>query len=88
MAPARSAYRLIVTRTGRSPSFMSAPDRVDHVEVVSLDDGEVVLFWDVAGRETRKLEGALRADLESLGAADFLARWSAFSPGEDPPPSA
>jgi len=83
---ARSAYRLIVTRTGRSPSFMSAPDRVDLIEVVSLDDGEVVLFWDVAGRETRRIEAALRADLESLDAADFLTRWSAFAPGDDTRP--
>ena len=80
---ARSAYQLTVTRTGRSPSFLSAPDRVDHIEIMSLDDGEVVLFWDVAGRETRRIEGALRADLESMEAAEFLDRWRAFDPGRD-----
>ena len=74
---ARAAYRLIVTRTGRSPSFLSAPDRVDHIEIVSVDDGEVVLFWDVAARDTGRLEAALRADLEQLDAASFLERWSA-----------
>ena len=81
---ARSAYQLTVTRTGRSPSFLSAPDRVDHIEIVSLDDGEVVLFWDVAGRETRRIEGALRADLESMTASEFLAHWRAFDPGSEP----
>ncbi len=81
---ARSAYRLIVTRTGRGPSFLSAPDRVDHIEIVSVDDGEVVLFWDVAGRETARVEAALRADLEGLDADAFLERWSAFSPGAEP----
>jgi hypothetical protein len=80
---ARSAYRLIVTRTGRSPSFLSAPDRVDHIEVVSVDDGEVVLFWDVAARETGRMEAALRADLEQLDAASFLERWSALDPGAE-----
>ena len=79
---ARSAYRLIVTRTGRSPSFLSAPDRFDHIEIVSVDDGEVVLFWDVAGRDTGRMEAALRADLEQLDAAGFLERWSAREPGE------
>ena len=86
--PARSAYRLIVTRSGRSPSFLSAPDRFDTIEVVSVDDGEVVLFWDVPGRETGRIEAALRADLETLDAREFLERWSAFQPGgaEQPEP--
>jgi hypothetical protein len=74
---ARSAYRLIVKRSGRSPSFLSAPDRVDQIEIVSVDDGEVVLFWDVAARDTGRMEAALRADLEQLDAASFLERWSA-----------
>ena len=81
--PARSAYRLIVTRTGRSPSFLSAPDRVDHIEIVSVDDGESVLFWDVTARETSRMEAALRADLEQLDAAAFLERWSGHKPGAE-----
>jgi hypothetical protein len=81
--PARSSYQVSVRRTGRSPSFLSAPDRVDHVEIVSLDDGEVVLFWDIPGRDTRRIEGMLRADLEALDAREFLERWAAFDPVTD-----
>ena len=49
---AKAAYELTVTRTGRAPGRLAAPDRVDHIEVVSVDDLEVVLFWDVPGRDT------------------------------------
>lgn len=77
---AKAAYRLIVTRTGRVPGAL-ATDRIDQVEVQSLDDLEVVLFWDVPAHLTTRVEAALRADLETLGAEDFLARWSAV---EDP----
>ena len=80
---ARSSYQVTVRRTGRSPSFLSAPDRVDHVEIVSLDDGEVVLFWDIPGRETLRIEGMLRADLDALEAREFLERWAAFDPATD-----
>lgn len=76
---AKAAFRLIVTRTGRAPGVLT--DRVDLVEVQSLDDLEVVLFWDVPARETTRVEEALRADLEGLSADEFLARWSAV---EDP----
>jgi hypothetical protein len=80
---ARSAYRLIVKRSGRSPSFLSAPDRVDQIEIVSVEDGEVVLFWDVPARDTGRMEAALRTDLEQLDAASFLERWSGQEPVED-----
>lgn len=82
---ARGRYHVTVTRTGRSPSFLSAPDRVDHVEIVSLDDNEVVLFWDIPGRATRRIEGMLRADLDTLDAREFLERWAAFDPATDLP---
>jgi hypothetical protein len=78
MTPARNAYRLIVTRSGRAPALLAAPDRVDHLEVVSIDDMEVVLFWDVPVRATSKLEATLRADLDALDADEFYARWAAF----------
>ena len=55
------------------------PDRVDSVEVVDLDDGEVVLFWDLEAREATRRAEALRADLHRLEADEFLARWSAAS---------
>ena len=43
---ATRAYRLIVTRGGRAPALLADPARVDHIEVVEIDSGEVVLFWD------------------------------------------
>ena len=79
---ARTAYRVIVTRTGRSPGFL-ATDRVDHIEVQSLDDLEVVLFWDVPARTTQRMEAELRADLESLDAEEFIDRWRAVDGPED-----
>ena len=56
---ANRAYRLIHTRGSRAPAFLAGPDRMDQVEVVSIDDGEIVLFWDVAGAEAG---GFVRAD--------------------------
>jgi hypothetical protein len=52
-------------------------DRVDSVEVVDLDDGEVVLFWDREAREASRLAEALRADLLRMESEEFLARWAA-----------
>jgi hypothetical protein len=73
---AAGAYRLIVTRGGRAPALLADADRVDHVEVVEIDSGEVVLFWDRAPHAASKLARALRADLTELDATDFVARWS------------
>ncbi len=70
------AYRLIVTRAGRAPAALAGPDRIDHVEVVEIDSGEVVLFWDRPALAASKLARALRADLVQLEAEEFLARWS------------
>ena len=67
---ARAAYQLIVTRTGRAPVLLAAPDRVDHIEVV--------LFWDVPARATQRIEAELRSDLDTLDADEFFARWAAF----------
>lgn len=80
---AKAAYDLTVTRTGRAPGRLAAPDRVDLIEVVSLDDLEVVLFWDIPARETQRVEAALRADLERLEADEFLAAWAAFDAQTD-----
>ena len=62
---AKAAYELTVTRTGRAPGRLAAPDRVDHIEVVSLDDLEVVLFWDVHGARHRPDGGARCAPTSS-----------------------
>jgi hypothetical protein len=73
---ANRAYRLIHTRGSRAPAFLSAPDRMDQVEVVSIDDGEIVLFWDVSGAEAGGFVRRIRADLSQLDADMFIERWS------------
>ena len=52
----------------------------DTVEVVELDSGEVVLFWDTPPGQVRRLARALRADLVRLDREAFLARWRAYEP--------
>jgi hypothetical protein len=73
---AAHAYRLIVTRGGLTPAPLADPARVDHVEVVEVNSGEVVLFWDRPPREASKLSRALREDLTKLEEQEFMARWS------------
>jgi len=73
---AAGAYRLIVTRGGRAPALLADTARVDHIEVVEVDGGEVVLFWDTAPQAASKLARALRADLQRLEAQEFIERWS------------
>ncbi len=72
------AYEVKHVRGGVAPAVLAAPDRVDCVEVVEIDSGEVVLFWDVAGRGTGRLARALRADLAQLEADDFVRRWRRY----------
>ena len=72
---ARDAYRLIVTRGGRAPAMFADPGRVDHVEVVDIDSGEVILFWDRPPHPASRLARALRADLAQLEPHEFAARW-------------
>ncbi len=73
---ANRAYRLIVTRAGRAPALLADAERIDHIEIVEIDGGEVVLFWDRPAQATSRLARALRADLSQLKAEEFLARWS------------
>jgi hypothetical protein len=74
---ANRAYRLIVTRAGRAPALLADAERVDHIEVVEIDGGEVVLFWDRPPYATSKLARALREELAQLEADEFIARWTA-----------
>jgi hypothetical protein len=62
---ANRAYELLVRRG-------------EHVEVVEIDTGEVVLFWDTIPGDTGKLARALRADLAQLDADEFLAKWRRY----------
>jgi len=73
---ASHAYRLIVTRGGLAPALLADATRVDHIEIVEVDSGEVVLFWDQSPQATSKMARALRADLARLQAGEFIARWS------------
>jgi hypothetical protein len=72
---ANREYDLLVRRGGRSPALLAAPGRLDHVEVVEIATGEVVLFWDTAPSQTRRLARGLRADLAQLEADVFMAKW-------------
>jgi hypothetical protein len=72
---ANRAYELIVSRGGLQPAFMADRDRQDRIEVVSIDDGEVVLFWDLPAKDAARLLKALRSELVALDAAEFIARW-------------
>jgi hypothetical protein len=71
------AYRLIVTRSGRAPAWLASPERIDHVELVEIDGGEVVLFWDLPAAKASRLARALREDLGRLDAEEFIAAWRA-----------
>jgi hypothetical protein len=73
---ANRAYRLIVTRGGLTPAPLADVSRVDHVEVVEIDSGEVVLFWDTPPQAASRLARALRTDLAQLDAEEFLKRWA------------
>jgi hypothetical protein len=72
---ANRAYELIVSRGGLEPAFLADDDRTDRVEVVSIDDGEVVLYWDLHAKMAARLLKELRADLAALQAEEFFDKW-------------
>ena len=78
---ANRAYELIVHRGGRGPALLRSADEADHVEVVEIDSGEVVLFWDTTPAQTGRLSRALKADLAQMDAQAFLARWRRYESG-------
>lgn len=75
---ANRAYRLIVKRAGWVPALLADTSRIDHVEVVEIDSGEVVLFWDCPPQTASRLARALRADLAQLEADELLERYRAL----------
>jgi len=75
---ANRAYELIVRRGSRGPALLRGSDEADHVEIVEIDSGEVVLFWDTTPAVTGRLSRALKADLAGLEADAFIARWRRY----------
>jgi hypothetical protein len=72
---ANRAYELIVSRGGLEPAFMADAKRLDRIEVISIDDGEVVLYWDLQAKVASRLLKELRLDLVSLAAEEFIDKW-------------
>ena len=68
---ANRVYHLIVSRDGREPSFLATRGRHDRIEVVSVDDGEVVLYWNLPAKQANKLLRHLR-ELVGLDAEQFI----------------
>jgi hypothetical protein len=64
-----------VSKGGFEPAFLADRDRLDRVEVVSIDDGEVVLYWDLQAKLASRLLKELREDLVALDAEDFMDKW-------------
>lgn len=73
---ANRAYHLIVSRGGVSPAFLADHNRVDRIELVSIDDGEVVLFWQLGAKLAARMLREMRADLASLEAREFFEKWA------------
>lgn len=72
---ANRAYELIVSRDNREPAFLADRHRLDRIEVVSVSDGEVVLFWELPAKEAAKLLRQLRAELVSFDIEEFRRAW-------------
>ena len=71
---ANRSYRLLHTRSSRRPARLD-PARIDHLEVVEVASGEVVLFWDLPAPDAARQARMLREDLSQLDEEAFLARW-------------
>jgi hypothetical protein len=72
---ANRAYELIVSRGGLEPAFLADPERLDRIEIVSVDDGEVALYWDLNAKLASRLLKELRVDLVGLDAEQFFDKW-------------
>ena len=80
---AKARYRLVVRREGHAPARLAAHDRVDHVEIVDVDDGETVLYWDLLPRDASRVVEILRGELETMDAREFFERWASFEGDAD-----
>lgn len=45
------------------------------MELVSIEDGEVVLFWEVPPKLASRVLRQLRTDLAGMDAVDFIDKW-------------
>ncbi len=72
---ANRAYELIVSRDAHGPAFLADRHRLDRIEVVSVSDGEVVLFWELPAKEATKLLRQLREELVSFDIEEFRRAW-------------
>lgn len=72
---ANRSLRLLHTRAGRLPARLDRA-RVDHLEIVEVASGEVVLFWDLPAPDAARRARRLREDLAGLDEQQFLARWA------------
>ena len=72
---ANRVFHLSVMRGGREPAFLADRERHDRIEVVSVDDGEPILYWELPAKDAARLLRDLRADLAGLEAEEFLSLW-------------
>lgn len=80
---ANRAYHLIHSRGGLGPAFLAAGSRVDRIELVGIDDGEVLLFWELPAKPAARMLKEMRTDLATLDAEAFLSRWQRVFSGSD-----
>ena len=72
---ANRAFELMVSRDGLQPRFLADPNRLDRVEIVSVADGEVVLFWELPAKKASQLRKQLREELISFEVDEFKRAW-------------
>ncbi len=72
---ANRAYHLIASRGGPPLTAFADDERRDRIELTSVDDGEVVLYWELPVRLASRLLRQLRADLAGMQAAEFIDKW-------------
>ncbi len=70
---ANRAFHLITSQL--RPALIAGQDEHARIEVVSIEDGEVLLFWELEARVATRLARELRADLAQCSAEEFLDKW-------------
>ncbi len=71
---ANRSLRLLHTRSSHRPAALDR-SRIDHLEVVEVASGEVVLFWQLPAPDAARRARRLREDLAGLDERQFLDRW-------------